>query len=362
MKIKKSVLALTFLFAGYAEAAKPPITVQHSFNSEIYTEAQPIKAFLDDFDKPLESGDSAFTFNTSELGVKHMGVGVGVQSRFDYLLEFDPDTALYTHLEKNDLAFDERNYRYYLKGKQSTTHGVYISYDLQLLDKSILIAPKMTFFQSVHFQDGVVDGTVYSDEVKGALTTNYYFSKDVLFKEFTPAEKPKGKGYSFDLQLAWQITETIKVSALIKDLIYEAEYEGAGFVNGFTTDIPFTENNDGTISTSPTVQLNTSAYNREITHTFEHDARYYFNLDYQFNERFAFELASRKYNQDVFNQLTAKYGFWNDWQAFAGFETHSKAYQFGVQNKYFSVSLKTDSFDFANANYVNLSWAIKKDF
>lgn len=362
MKIKKIPVVLSFLFAASAHAAKDPITVQHSFSSEIYTEAQPVKAFLDDFDKPLESGDSAFTYNTFELGVKHMGVGVGVQSRFDYVLEFDPDTALYTHLEKNDLPFEARNYRYFLKGKQSTSHGVYISYDLELLNKSIVIAPKMTFFQSAHFQDGVVDGTIYSDEVKGALNTEYYFSKDILFKEFTPNEKPSGQGYSLDLAFSWQVNDDLKVSALVKDLMYEVEYEGSGFVKGFTTDIPFTETSDGTISTSPTVQLNTSAYGREVTHTLEHDPRYYVNVYYQYSDRVGFELATRKFNKDTFNQLSINYGFWDHWRTFVGFETHSQAYQIGLANKYFELAFKTDSFDFDSANYVNLSWVLRKDF
>ena len=362
MKIKISPVILSLFVAAHAQAGKHPITVHHSFSSEIYTEAQPVKAFLDEFDKPLETGDNAFTFNTFELGVKHMGVGVGVQSRFDYVLEFDPDTALYTHLEKNDLPFENRNYRYYLEGKQSTTHGVYISYDIELFKKSLIIAPKVTYFQSTHFQDGVIDGTIYSDEVEGALNVDYYFSKDVLFKEFTPATSPQGKGYSFDLGMSWQATGDLNIHVLAKDLFYEAEYEGSGFVKGFTTDIPFQENEDGTLSTSPTVKLNTSSFDREIMHTLERDARYYVNVDYQYNDRIAFQLASRKYHNDAFHQMSASYGFWDHWKTFAGFETHSKAYLIGVENKYFTLSFKTDNFDFDNANYANLSWSIKKDF
>ena len=362
MNIKKIPIILVCLYATHTYAAKDPISVIHNFSSEIYTESQPVKAFLDDFDKPLESGDSAFTYNIFELGVKHMGVGVGVQSRFDYVLEFDPDTALYTHLEKNDLVFEDRNYRYYLKGKQSTSHGLYISYDIELLDKSIIVAPKVTFFQSAHFQDGVGDGTIYSDDVEGALQADYYFSKDVLFKEFTPSEKPSGQGYSFDLAFSWQVNDDFKVSALVKDLVYEAEYEGSGFVKGFTTDIPFTENSDGTISTTPTVQLSTSAYGREVTHVLEHDPRYYVNMNYQYSDRVGFELATRKFNKDTFHQLSVNYSFWDNWRTFVGYESHSQAYRIGISNKYFELAFKTDSFDLDNANYANLSWVLKKDF
>ncbi|MEI8642482.1 hypothetical protein P4S68_21705 [Pseudoalteromonas sp. Hal099] len=70
------------------------------FDAEIYTEAQPVQAFVDDFDEPIKSGDSAFTYNIFEIGVGYNNFKVGLQSRYDYVLNFDPDTALYTYLEK----------------------------------------------------------------------------------------------------------------------------------------------------------------------------------------------------------------------------------------------------------------------
>ncbi|KZN43039.1 hypothetical protein [Pseudoalteromonas luteoviolacea] len=357
--IKTSFTTLALFTASTAFAAD--IELIHSFDSEIYTEAQPVKSFLDEFDHPLTSGDSAFTYNIFELGVKYKGVSLGAQSRYNYVLEFDPDTALFTYLEKNDLPFEKRDYRYLLKGKQSTTHGVFLAYDIDVLGHGLTITPKITYYQSAHFQDAVVDGTVFSDEIKGALETEYYFSRDILFKTFTPEERPQGKGYSFDLAINWQVTEDLFVSLRGLDIVNETKYEGAGFVNGFTTDVPFTEQGDS-IVTEPSIRLRTSAFGQEIEYSFEHDARYYFDVSYRYNNQFSFDLFTRFFNNDTFVQGNVNYYFNDDWKVFTGYETHSKAVEVGIANKYFGASIKTDKLDLDDAYYANVNWFLKLAF
>ena len=105
--MKKKILLLGFSSALLSPlaSANNQFQVFTHFDAEIYTEAQPVQAFVDDFDAPLTSGDSAFTYNIFEVGVGYGNFKVGLQSRFDYVLNFDPDTAKYTHIEKNNLAF-----------------------------------------------------------------------------------------------------------------------------------------------------------------------------------------------------------------------------------------------------------------
>ncbi|MDK1313631.1 hypothetical protein [Pseudoalteromonas ardens] len=364
MKLKKTSPLLILLgvsSVNQAYASSSDIELIHQFHSEIYTEAQPVKAFVEDFDKPLTHGDSAFTYNVFELGMKYKGIGFGAQSRFDYLLAFDPDTARYTHTEKNDLPFERRNYRYYLRGKQATTNGVFLSYDFTLLDERLVITPKFTYFQSTHFQDAIVDGTIFADEIEGKLQTEYYFSKDILFKSFTPTENPEGEGYSFDLALSWQITPDLDIWAAAKDLMYETKYEGVGFVNGFTTDIPFTEREDG-IDTTPSVRLRTSAYDQEIEYTFEQNARYYLGVNYRINNQFSTTLKARKFIDDTFVQATVSYHFGESWELFGGYETHSEAFELGIKTRHAGISVKMDNPDIEDAHYVNLNWFLNLAF
>ncbi|KZN64868.1 hypothetical protein N473_13825 [Pseudoalteromonas luteoviolacea CPMOR-1] len=356
MMIKPNALLLAILFSSSTYAND--FEIINTFDSEIYTEAQPVKSFLDEFDKPLSSGDSAFTFNVFELGVKYKGVAVGAQSRYNYALEFDPDTALFTYLEKNDLPFEARNYRYYLKGKQSTSHGIFLSYDFNFFDETLTIVPKVTYYQSAHFQDAIVDGTVFSDEIKGALETQYFFSKDILFKSFTPKQSPEGEGYSIDLAIKWRVNDDLTLSFKGLDLINETKYSGVGFVNGVTTDVPFTEQGDS-IETSPSVRLRTSAFGREVDYSFEHDARYYFDVQYRLNDRVSFDVFTRRFYKDTFIQGNINYHFNDSWRAFSGYETNSKAVEFGIANDYFGLSVKTDRLDLDDAHYANINWFIR---
>ena len=92
MKIKLTLYACLFIhFNTFATTS--PITVFSSLNSELYTESQPIKSFIDEFNQPVTKGDSAFTYNQFEIGVNYSNFSFGLQSRYDYVMEFDPDTA-----------------------------------------------------------------------------------------------------------------------------------------------------------------------------------------------------------------------------------------------------------------------------
>ena len=363
--MKKKILTLgfsAFLITPLSHA-EDKLQIFTTFDSEVYTEAQPVKAFIDDFDAPLTSGDSAFTYNVFEFGVGYGNFKLGFQSRFDYALNFDPDTALYLHTEKNDLPFEDRHYNYYLDGKQATSNGLFLSYDFKFLQADALtITPKLTIFASTHYQDANVQGQVYSDEIQGALTVDYYFSKDILFKRFTPDENPSGIGYSFDLAAQWKVNQDLTFGVLAQDLFYETEYEQSGYVNGYTTEVPFTENDDGDIVTEPTVRLATSENGNEVTHKFDMPVRIKVYADYRINDLFSTELMVKRFDQDTFSQLKGRMHFWDHWAVIGGYETKSEAFLLGIENDYFGLNIQTDNIDIDKAYYANVNWYVKWAF
>ena len=363
--MKKKILLL-----GFSTALTSPIVLANNqfqiftyFDAEIYTEAQPVQAFVDDFDAPLTSGDSAFTYNIFEVGVGYNNFKIGLQSRFDYVLNFDPDTAKYTHTEKNDLEFEDRFYTYALDGKQATSNGVFVSYDFKFLDKnSLTITPKLSVFASTHFQDANVDGQIYSDEVEGALTVDYNYSKDILFKKFTPSENPEGLGYSLDIFANWHVNDALKLGFSVKDLLYKTEYEDTGSVVGLSTEIPFSQNDEGDIITQPTVSLKTSAYGNTQSHDFDMKMRLQAFADYRINNRFSTQLTVKRYDRDTFSQLKGRVHFWDHWKVQAGYETKSEAFLVGIENEYFGLNLQTDSLDLDKAYYANVNWYMNIKF
>ncbi|MAD76702.1 MAG: hypothetical protein CML20_18260 [Rheinheimera sp.] len=363
MTKKILLLGFTAAFISPLSSASNQFQVFSQFDAEIYTEAQPVAAFVDDFDAPLKSGDSAFTYNIFELGVSYSGFKFGFQSRYDYVLNFDPDTALYTHTEKNNLAFEDRFYTYRLDGKQATTNGVFLSYDFNFLqNNSLTITPKVSVFASTHFQDASVNGQVFSDELEGSILVDYSFSKDILFKKFTPENNPKGMGYSFDLFVDWQVGNDFKVGLSIEDLFYKTDYDNSGYVRGQTTDVPFSKDDNGNVVTQPLVSLQTSAFGNTQNRDLEMITRFRVFADYRISERYSTQLTIKNYDKDTFNQLKGRIHFWDHWAVQAGFETKSEAFLIGVESKYFGLNLKTDNLDLDKAYYANVNCYLNINF
>ncbi len=354
MKIKLTLYTCLFIhFNTFATTS--PITIFTSLNSEVYAESQPIKSFIDKFDQPVTKGDSAFTYNQFEMGAKYANFSFGIQSRYDYVMEFDPDTALYTYTEKNDLEFENRYYTYKLNAKNATSHGMFFSYKMDFTDPKITLTPKISIFSSKHFQDGNINGEVFADEPQGNFMIDYYFSKDRLFKSFSPQVRPKGVGVSLDIALDWQVSKQLKLGLSVKDLYYRNKYSDVGYAVGSIQDIPFQEDNEGNVYSEPAISLKTSGNNHTKDHTLTMPARYYGYADYQISPDFSAQLSFRSINKDRFTSVLGRWHFAKNWAVKAGYEDKSEAWQIGIGSKSIGINFKTDSLDFDKAYYLHFN-------
>jgi len=354
LKIKLTFYACLFIhFNTFATTS--PLTIFSSINSEVYAESQPIKSFIDKFDQPVTKGDSAFTYNQFELGVKYANFSFGLQSRYDYVMEFDPDTALYTYTEKNDLEFEDRYYTYKLKAKNATSHGMFFSYKMDFSDPKITLTPKISIFSSKHFQDGDIKGEVFADEPQGNFMIDYHFSKDRLFKSFSPQVRPKGVGVSLDLAVDWQVSKQLKLGLAVKDLYYKNKYSDVGYALGSIQDIPFQEDNEGNVYSEPAISLKTSGNNQTKDHTLTMPARYYGYADYQISPDFSAQLAFRSIKKDTFTSIVGRWHFANDWAVTTGYEDKSEAWKIGIGSQSIGINFQTDSLDFDQAYYLHFN-------
>ena len=88
------------------EKAKPLTVVEKKQDWKVFTSldlfaySAPVSVdkFANDFDAPLESGDTAFTHDQIEVGVQWNEWRVSYVQRFDYVTSFTEDTALYLSL------------------------------------------------------------------------------------------------------------------------------------------------------------------------------------------------------------------------------------------------------------------------
>jgi hypothetical protein len=354
LKIKLTLYLCIFLhFNTFASTSS--LTLFSIFNAEVYAESQPINSFINEFNQPLTKGDSAFTYNQFEVGVTYSAFSFGLQSRYDYVMEFDPDTALYTHIEKNDLAFENRFYTYNLKAKNATSHGVFFSYKIDFNTPKITLTPKLSIFSSKHFQDGNINGQVLADKPQGNFNIDYAFSKDRLFKSFSPQDRPKGLGVSLDIALDWQISEQLILGLAIKDLYYKSSYADAGYALGSIQDIPFQEDNEGNVYSEPAITLKTSGNNQTKDHSLTMPARYYGTLDYRISSLFSTQLAFRSIKNDQFTSLLGRWHFTDNWALMTGYENKSEAWKIGIGSQSIGINFQTDSLDFEEAYYLHFS-------
>lgn len=361
MKIKLTLYSC-LLIPFHSFASTSPLTIFSSVNSEVYAESQPINSFIDEFNQPITKGDSAFTYNQFELGVEYSNFSLGLQSRYDYVMEFDPDTAIYTHTEKNDLEFEERFYTYKLSAKNATSHGMFFSYKMNFTHPKMTLTPKLSIFSSKHFQDGDIDGEVFADQPQGNFNIDYYFSKDRLFKSFSPNERPKSLGVSLDIAFDWQLSEKLKLGLTVKDLYYKSKYSDSGYALGKIQDIPFQEDDKGNVFSEPAIILKTSGSSKTKEHTLTMPARYYGYADYQISSAFSAQLAFRSIKKDRFTSLIGRWHFAPNWAVKAGYENKSEAWQIGIGSKSIGINFKTDSLDFDKAYYLHFNTYLSISF
>jgi hypothetical protein len=362
--VKSALSIISFIFLSQPVQAETPqkFSIFTRFSSEIYSEPQPVKSFVNHFDAKLTNGDSAFTYNQFEIGVGFKNFTLGVQSRYDYSMEFAPDTAEYTYLDKNNLPFEQRNYRYYLRAKNITSNGVFVSYQFNLPEQKITITPKVAIFASTHYQDGLVDGDIFADQGQGALTVDYYYSNDLLFKSFNLDSNPSGLGVSLAIDSTWQVNEQLQLSFSIKDLYHSTTFKNSAFAKGTSTDKPFQQQTDGEINSSPTIALQTALNGNEKSHTLTLPSRLYASARYQITRQFAAQLSVKKYQQDLFTQLRGIWQFNDHFSTFAGYQTKSNSWLLGLSSRYFSLSLETDSTNIDNAYYANINAQLNYQF
>ncbi|WP_018691418.1 hypothetical protein [Algicola sagamiensis] len=333
--------------------------VRSSLTAEIYTESQPFEAFLDDWDKPYEPGDSAFTHNRFEFGVGWNEHEIGTISRYDYTLDFDSDTALFTHTEKNNRPFEDRDYRYRLRARNSTSHGMYYRYRYTIMD-GLTLTPTLQLLGSKHYQDGNVDGTINNQNRTGQLNVDYFFSWDILFKALPIQQRPTGRGYAIDLLGEWWIDSSWKVSLHLKDLIHRVKFKSSPFAQGQTAKSTVRETETGGIETFPTITLFTHLNGNEKDHTLKLPMRYDAGVEYVHSKSLRGQFFTLGYEKDVFFRGLGYWKFWQEFELMFGYQTKSKTLHIGIEHPVIYLRYMTDDFDTGNSFHTGLSlgWKI----
>ena len=220
-----------------ANSSKATITdnnVDFSMMVTAHSPAQPISAFIDDWDAPLDSGDHAYLQGRVAVNVRPAGsaISYGLGWRYDYLMQFSEETAqVYWQYENKVYGAPDKTYPLYLQASYNERIGANIGYSYPI-NTNWQLAARTNIWQGLHALDGKINGQLTSqaiaaganirDSVNNAESSvDYYYDKPALGEEnlgWLP-DKPKGLGYSFDVQLAGKLTPTTTLNLQGYDLL-----------------------------------------------------------------------------------------------------------------------------------------------
>ena len=243
-----------------------------------YSAPVSVDKFANDFDAPLESGDTAFTHDQIEVGVQWNEWRVSYVQRFDYVTSFTEDTALYHHSVKNDLALPtNREYDLLLDVERLNAKGIKLGYNWEFRqDLSFDIA--FAYYNEVtDLQSGkaavngdlepltdelraeaelILDGIsadnrdlsallALIEDVNARVVIDYYYDEPkfnepdyavpVITGPSNPVisgvdfSSPSGTGYSLDLGMNWQVTDQLNLDLKLFDVVNNFSWKNAPY-------------------------------------------------------------------------------------------------------------------------------------
>ena len=205
-------------------------TEKMSFDVRVDAYAQPVsvKAFTDDWQDALQAGDSAFLQGRVELSTENESRKISLLWRYDYLLDFSPQTAEAYHAYKNQNLLEiDKNYPLFIRAKYSESYGVrwLQSFDI---NNNIKMGLAVSLLKGYKMTDGQLQGNVIFQQqgfkVKNInhmnMDINYYYDEPQLKEEQLEwyPKNPNALGFSIDAELDWKITKKVNFYLILNDI------------------------------------------------------------------------------------------------------------------------------------------------
>ncbi|MGM8885199.1 hypothetical protein ACS8FD_04595 [Psychrobacter sp. 1U2] len=217
----------TNLFASQLPTQRPKVEFEVMATAD--SPAQPIAAFIDDWDAPLESGEHAYAQGRLALDIQpvNSAISYGLAWRYDYLMEFSEETAeVYWQYENKQNPTASKSYPLFLEAKHNERVGANIGFT-QSIAPGWQLTTQANIWQGLHALDGKVIGNLSNRVLADSELNNirdtidkadayldYYYDEPALGEEnlgWNPAE-PSGYGYSIDLNLTGNLSEKTQLN------------------------------------------------------------------------------------------------------------------------------------------------------
>lgn len=246
------LLLLLFVTASHVSAGEyePYTNIQSIF----YSEPIAIQSILGTWAAPFKGGDKALTYNKAELGVRRGNWQFGFLERYDYQLEFSPETAELIYRIQNRLPLEVgREYELRIKAQHNYSRGLRLAYQHKFSSR-IRAGIAASYLQGKALTDGALQGSAQVTAQKDydfQFDVDYFYSRDVLFER--DVTSPSGEGYSLDFNIDWQASKRFTAQLSVVDLIGKMFWDNAPFTIATATSDTKTFDADGYVQYQPAI-------------------------------------------------------------------------------------------------------------
>lgn len=329
-----NLILLSCLFISYRVVS---VELELNLSTFSHSEITSIDQLINELEgPPIEEGNTIITANSLEFGLAYVyqtryKISGNIVFRYDYYLDFTPDTAQLFYADKNEVPLDRRrDYDIDMKANHASGSGVKIGYEY-FWDENFSTKVNVSFLRMNSLVDGRLWGTLSSEtgesdsSVEGNLRLDYAYTEDrLLDREETGGT---GNGYSIDLGIYWQPFSFLTLDVFLKDIesniLWEQQFTTDGRAN--SDNISFDDN--GFIDTRPVL----SWWEREEDHNQRLPYQATLNVGYQFWRSHFVDYEYFSYEGVPFNRLGYRYQV-RDVHNFA------VGYDFDAEAKYLRIS------------------------
>ena len=252
MYSRLTLLLILIALATHADAEgyQPYVDVQ----SISYSEPIAIKSMMEEWQSSFKGGSKALTYNKAEVGFRWQNWQLGILERYDYLLEFSPQTAELVYLTENHLPLEVgKEYELRIKAQQQFSRGLRLGYR-QIFSRTFSAELAASYLQGMSLTDGGIQGTAQATAEKDydfQFDADYFYSRDVLFSRDVNA--PGGSGYGLDVKFDWQPNERFSARLSIVDLVGKIFWSDAPHTTATATSATKTFDPDGYVRYEPAI-------------------------------------------------------------------------------------------------------------
>lgn len=199
-----------------------------------------------------ERGDTAYTHDQVDFGASYGPWSFAYIWRFDYYLNFHPDTAALAHRYENDLALDlNRSHTINAFWNHARSTGFKASYTFNSHDR-LKLRLAASFLRADRMLHANARGVVLIDANEafgGDVILDYRYTRDPLLHHDT--DELVGNGYAVDAYVNWRASQRLTIAFSAEDWLNAIWWRDAPFTTVTMTSSTVNLDDHGFINTTP---------------------------------------------------------------------------------------------------------------